>query len=421
MAGIHRAAQPGQVDGNWSDVAEIIWHNEKRAIRELIPYEANPRQITDKQAKDLKASLAKFGIADPIIINTDNMIIGGHQRKKILETLLGYDPDFQIDVRVPDRELSIDEARELNVRLNKNVAEWDFDTLANSFELDDLLDWGFDKGELDLDLWAEDAPEDVEPQIDKAEELRVKWGVETGQLWQLGEHRLICGDCTDKAVVERLLGDDKVSMLLNDPPYGMRLDADFSSMVNDIGLFQSKKLTRGTKYLNVIGDDKDFDASLIMELFSNVKEQIWFGADYYSQTLGDTMHEGAWLVWDKRLDESADKMYGSCFELLWSKQKHKRDILRHKWAGIFGLVNEPTRGRKHPNQKPVALYEDLLTRYSDNGSVIVDCYSGSGTTIIACERLGRKCRAVEISPAYVAVAIQRWVDVTGGEPVMLTL
>ena len=199
-------------------MAEIIWHNEKRAIRELIPYEANPRQITDKQAKDLKASLAKFGIADPIIINTDNMIIGGHQRKKILETLLGYDPDFQIDVRVPDRELSIDEARELNVRLNKNVAEWDFDTLANSFELDDLLDWGFDKKELDLDLWAGDAPEDVEPQIDKAEELRIKWGVETGQLWQLGKHRLICGDCTDKAVVERLLGDDKPSLMVTYPP-----------------------------------------------------------------------------------------------------------------------------------------------------------------------------------------------------------
>ena len=131
-------------------LAEITWHNEKRAIRDLIPYEVNPRQITNKQAKDLKASLAKFGIADPLIINTDNMIIGGHQRKKILETLLGYDPDYQIDVRVPDRELSIDEARELNVRLNKNVADWDFDILANNFELDDLLDWGFSERDLRL-------------------------------------------------------------------------------------------------------------------------------------------------------------------------------------------------------------------------------------------------------------------------------
>ena len=126
----------------------INWHNEKRRIKDIVPYVANPRQITDKQAKDLKASLAKFGLADPLIINTNNELIGGHQRKKILETLLGVAPDFEIDVRVPDRELSIDEARELNVRLNKNVAEWDFDILANDFDLEDLVDWGFSEKEL---------------------------------------------------------------------------------------------------------------------------------------------------------------------------------------------------------------------------------------------------------------------------------
>ena len=401
-------------------LAEITWHNEKRAIRDLIPYEVNPRQITNKQAKDLKASLAKFGIADPIIINTDNMIIGGHQRKKILETLLGYDPDYQIDVRVPDRELSIDEARELNVRLNKNVADWDFDILANNFELDDLLDWGFDKQELDLDLWAGDAPEDVEPQIDKAEELREKWQVQTGQLWQLGAHRLICGDCTDKAVVDRVMGGEKGSLLINDPPYGMRLDADFSKMVNKLEFAREKGVKSGRQYPNVIGDNDDFDASPVVEIFADLKEQLWWGANYYSVTLPDTMHNGSWLVWDKRLDENADKMYGSCFELLWSKQKHKQDILRHKWAGIFGTEHEPQRGRMHPNQKPVELYIDILTRFSKEGDIIIDCYLGSGTTIVACERLGRKCRAVEISPAYCAVSIQRWVDVTGGVPELLS-
>lgn len=113
-----------------------------------MPYVANPRQITDKQAKDLKASLDKFGLADPLIVNTNNDLIGGHQRKKILETLMGADPDFEVDVRVPDRELTIDEMRELNVRLNKNVAEWNFDTLANNFELDDLREWGFEEYEL---------------------------------------------------------------------------------------------------------------------------------------------------------------------------------------------------------------------------------------------------------------------------------
>jgi len=129
-------------------IMNIEWHNEKRKIKDLIPYIANPRQITDKQAQDLKASLDKFGIADPIVINTTNEIIGGHQRKKILETLIGVDPDFEIDVRVPDRELTIDESRELNVRLNKNVAGWDFDTLANNFDIEDLIEWGFEQDEL---------------------------------------------------------------------------------------------------------------------------------------------------------------------------------------------------------------------------------------------------------------------------------
>jgi len=132
---------------------KIIWHNEKRKIKDLIPYVANPRQITERQAKDLRESLERFGIADPGVINTDNTIIGGHRRKIILESLMGVDPNFEIDVRVPDRELSIDEVRELNIRLNKNTGEWDFDILANNFELDDLLEWGFERSDLDLDLW----------------------------------------------------------------------------------------------------------------------------------------------------------------------------------------------------------------------------------------------------------------------------
>lgn len=173
---------------------KLTWHDEKRAIKDLVPYVANPRQITEKQAKDLKASLDKFGLADPIIINTDNTIIGGHQRKKILESLMGVAPDYMIDVRVPDRELSIDEMRELNVRLNKNMGAWDFDILANNFELDDLLDWGFEKSDLDLDLWMPEPPEDAEPQIDKAEELREKWGVKTGNMYGLGAFT-VCPKC----------------------------------------------------------------------------------------------------------------------------------------------------------------------------------------------------------------------------------
>jgi len=187
----------------------------------------------------------------------------------------------------------------------------------------------------------------------------------------------------------------------------MKLDADFSGMVNDIGLFRSKGLTHGRKYEQVVGDDKDFDPRPIIEALGNPAEQFWFGADYYASRLVDTEHSGAWLVWDKRLDESADKMFGSCFELLWSKRKCRRIMLRHKWAGIWGIEKEPQRGRQHPNQKPVILLGDLIGRTE---GLIVDPFLGSGTTMVAAEQLGRVCYGMDICAPYVAVALQRLAD-----------
>lgn len=137
------------------------WHNETRKIDELIPAKYNPRQLTEKQAKDLDNSLTKFDLADPIVINTNNTIIGGHQRIELLKRK-GI---TEVDVRVPERELNQDEEKELNVRLNKNLGEWSFDKLANEFELDDLKDWGFDENELkigDIDFENINSSEDRE-------------------------------------------------------------------------------------------------------------------------------------------------------------------------------------------------------------------------------------------------------------------
>ncbi len=336
------------------------------------------------------------------------MIIGGHQRKKILETLLGYDPDYQIDVRVPDRELSIDEARELNVRLNKNVAEWDFDTLANNFELDDLLDWGFDEHDLDLDLWAGDAPEDVEPQIDKAEELREKWGVELGQLWKLGEHRLICGDCTDKAVMDALMQGESAGAVITDPPYGINregienddpeglhalFDGCLSVMPIDnavIIAFQSPRLF--PVWLDAVrGAGHKFERMLWMYK-SNDVTFIWRG--WLTKSEAILVSSKGNPEWKEPREYSHD-----CYSINWDKTT-KVDV--EGW---------------HASIKPPLIVENLI---DNTTGIVCDPFLGSGTTLIACERLGRKCRAVEISPAYVAVAIQRWVDVTGGVPELLS-
>ena len=166
-------------------LGKINWTLQNFKLADLTDYYKNPRSLSEKEFKQLKTSLDKFGMIDKPIVNADSAhtIIGGHQRKHVLEASGAK----EVECWIPDRELTDKEVEELNIRLNKNTGSWDFDTLANEFELDDLLEWGFDKGELDLDLWADEAPEDVEPQIDKAEELRVKWGVESGQLWGLGK------------------------------------------------------------------------------------------------------------------------------------------------------------------------------------------------------------------------------------------
>ncbi len=132
------------------NVLGIKWRDEKRKLKDLIEFPHNPRSITNKQVEDLKQSLRKFGLVEPLAINTDNTILGGNQRKKIMQLIGSVDPDYEIDVRVPERKLNDDEAKELNIRLNKNVAQWDYDILANQFEVEELTDWGFEKWELGL-------------------------------------------------------------------------------------------------------------------------------------------------------------------------------------------------------------------------------------------------------------------------------
>jgi len=388
-----------------SDLAEINWTLRSFRLDELTDYYKNPRSLSEKEFKQLKTSLDKFGMIDKPIVNADsaNTIIGGHQRKHVLEAT-GVK---EIECWIPDRELSDKEVEELNIRLNKNTGSWDFDVLANEFQLDDLLDWGFDKGELDLDLWAEDAPEDVEPQIDKAEELRVKWGVETGQLWQLGEHRLVCGDCTNKAVVDKVMQGERAQALISDPPFAVRED-DWDKFSGDEGFvnFTSTWIANGKEFADVvISFMADKNVPLLREAAALV------GIDYRRA-----------LIWRK---PPGSQFAGASLDGFWYDFEiiqvfGKPNFKPGKDTKMAVLEYRTVTKQEHGCEKPLGLLEDLVSGYSENGGNVMDLFGGTGTVLIACERLGRKCRAVEISPAYVAVAIQRWVDVTGGEPVMLS-
>ena len=370
-----------------------------KTIDSLIFAEYNPRQLTEDQYKQLKDSITRFGLVDPIIVNQhkdrSNIIVGGHQRVKVAKKM-GIE-----DVPCVFVNLNYDKERELNVRLNKNTGGWDYDILADMFDLDELIDWGFKEEE----LVGFDADIEVEGKIDDDEIPEdVESVCKLGDIWELGNHRLLCGDSTVKENIELLLDGNKADMVFTDPPYGMNLDTDYSSMKSK--LFKGK--TGADYHKPIIGDNVDFNPAFFLNYFHYCKEQFWWGGDYYAEYLPKG---SSWVVWDKRLDDSADKMYGSCFELCWSKTKHKRDIARIKWAGIFGTDKEFDKKRHHPTQKPIDLVLWFFERYK--GNKVVDIFLGSGSTLIACEKTKRVCYGMELDPHYCDVIINRWEQYTG--------
>jgi DNA modification methylase len=211
------------------------------------------------------------------------------------------------------------------------------------------------------------------------------------------------------------MGGEKADLVLTDPPYGMGLDTYYSSMKNKLEFAEGKNIKNGKKYAQGIVDD--FKPELITAVFENFgycKEIFLWGADYYAEML-ENKNEGSWIVWDKRSNEwdkdtteTFDKMFGSCFELCWSKAKHKRDIARVKWAGVYGTETEFDKKRFHPTQKPIKLIKYFLSRYAKENEVIVDLYGGSGSTLIAAEELDMRARVMELDPHYCDVIRKRW-------------
>ena len=188
---------------------QISWHTVVRKVDDLVPYEKNPRTLSEKQRKDLEASITKFNLAELACVNTDNTIVAGHARLKVMQ-LLGRGQE-EIDVRVPNRTLTKAEFEEYLLRSNKNTGSWDFE-LLKSFETSFLLDIGFDDADLS-DIWDDvlEIDEDgfnEEDEVAKAKDTDIM----TGDRFQLGEHFLVCGDSTDAEVVKQLVGETKIDM-----------------------------------------------------------------------------------------------------------------------------------------------------------------------------------------------------------------
>jgi len=377
----------------------------KKSIGELIGYDKNARTHSDDQIQEIANSIENFGFNDPIEIGPDNVIISGHARMAAA-LKLGLD-----EVPVIVHSHMNKKNRKAYVLAANRIAmssSWDYDLLKD--ELIDLNDedfnlslTGFTDDEindiLDLDEVAENlADEDDCPGVPEEPITKL------GDVWLLGKHRLMCGSSVMIDNVDKLMNGEKADMFFCDPPYGIneKTDRDLASRTRS---------AKAGKFNKIIGDESIDTAVDAYYLCNGLSDIIcYWGGNYYANKLPSSP---CWIVWDKRVDDSQRDMNSDC-ELAYVKHPNKKSvrIFRHLWKGMI-KASEHGQSRVHPTQKPVALAEWCIKELNPKGESVVDLFGGSGSTLIACEKLKRKCYTMELEPKYVSVIIQRWMIFTG--------
>ena len=349
----------------------------------------NPRVIRDEKFKKLVKSIEEFPkmmALRPMVVNEDMVVLGGNMRLKALKEL-GYK-------EVPDewvksaKDLTEDEIRRFIIADNVGFGEHDWEMLANEWNVEELSDWG-------LDIPGFEIAEELEAEEDDFEVPdEITTDIVLGDLFEIGEHRLLCGDSTDIDCVIKLIDKNNKFSIYTDPPYGINEKGDRS---------QRGGLTQGNNLPDFKDDSIQYaiDAYNITREFNPLKE-VWWGANYYCHNLPQTNN---WLVWDKRVEEKQRDTQSDC-ELAWVKDGHSSiRIFRHLWKGMI-KASEHGQKRVHPTQKPIELASYCFKEY-EMGDIILDLFGGSGATMVASEQTKRKCLMMEFEPYYCQVIVDR--------------
>jgi hypothetical protein len=376
-----------------------------RKLNELKKLPNNPRIIRDKQFKTLCDSIRdnpKYFEARPLILSDrtgELVIIAGNQRYEAAKSLkLKEVPTFLIE--------GLDEAKEREIIIRDNISngEFDIDLLANEWSDLPLVDWGVDLPE-DWLVEEKTEPADAEPQIDRAEELNKTWRVKTGDLWQIGEHRLLCGDSTKAEDVARVMGEEKAALCLTDPPYEIETKGG--------GILKKSSAMKGIRDLKI----DSFSPESLVQLSPTsvyccnkplIKAYIalaekwgvsWDLCVYHKQNT--VPNYGGHMMTDLEYifligDQSPETGIGQ-----------EKELYSKLFSGGKDTGNETAWS------KPTELFSKFIRLYA-KGGIVVDPFLGSGTTMVACQNLNRKCRGIEISPAYCSVILQRMQDAFPG-------
>lgn len=387
-------------------------------IGEIRPYEKNPRKNA-KAVKYVKASIEKFGFKQPIIVDSNRVIIAGHTRLEAAKSL-GM---AEVPCIVAD-DLTDAQVKALRLADNKvsEFAEWDLDLLGGELgELADISDidmgdFGFDLSEFDniglndeeTEVVEDEVPEEVEPVCQR------------GEIWLLGEHRLMCGDSTSADDVAELMDGSKANLLFTDPPYGVSYEK------------KTKEVLKSKTYTKIQNDDLKLDQfkDFLFDVFTNARASLLDSASYYvfSCQGGDQemmmmmMRECGipcrhQIIWVKdapvfsmgRLDydyKHEPILYG------WVK-RHEFQRKGEQDKSVWEFKR--TENKLHPTMKPVPLIENALLNSTKDNDIVLDLFGGSGSTMMACEQLGRKCRMMELDPHYCDVILKRYINFKGSD------
>lgn len=419
-------------------IQSLSWKTEKRKVRDLVEYHGNPRIISDRQMEILQDSLKRYSLAEIPAINLDNKVLAGNQRLKAL-VLMGKS-DEDIDVRVPSRKLSKKEAEEYLLLSNRSGGEWNWEALQE-FSPDLLLDLGFDDQDLSR-IWDEaleindDSSFDMEKALAKAKTTKIK----VGEMFALGEHRVICGSSEDPEVIKRLVGNRKVDAVNTDIPYNIGLSYD-------TGIGQKQSYGGKTNDKKSDSEYRAFISKLIANALTVVKPDCHFAIwsdERYNGMIQDLYKEHGiafkrTCLWIKSNQNPTPKIafnksvefctYGIIGKPFINDKVTNLTEVMNKEVGtggrqiadivdLFNIWLEdriPTGSYNHPTQKPPSLYEKFLRRVTKPGDVVLDMTAGSGSLMIGCEQMKRVALLCEIEPIFTQLIIDRYEELTGNK------
>lgn len=393
----------------------MIWHTETRKISELKNWEDNPRTISKEAYQELKESIDDLGNFEPLVVNVDGTVIAGNQRLRVhIEN-----GDSEVEVSVPERELTEEEIKKIGIISNRHSGEWDMDKLANEFE-DVLEELGFDDlmPEVELDVEEDD--------YEEPEDLEIK--VKTGEVWQLGKHRLMCGDSTKIEDVEKLMNGQKADMVFTDPPYGVNYASKNEFLNNqDEGNRIQVDIENDTMTLDETSD-------FIYKCFVNIRLFLAEKSSYYITA----PQGGDLLMMMMMMMQKADIPLRHM--LIWVKNNHvlgrtdynyKHEPILYGWINTHNFygrgdwqfstweIDKPLKNDLHPTMKPIALMVNAILNSTLKEDIVLDLFGGSGSTLIACEQTNRVCYMMELDEHYCTVILDRWEKLTGEQAVKL--